>query len=179
MQVSEHEADAVAGDVPPMPRPSPRAYGDVPLQSGDSHTLGIKVRSRDKAFYFLAARGALRRYGRRFPLTDEGWLEAWTAFTAEDPAGAARYRDSRSTSSPEPARSAAASAGGADGIFDGWMLILTAGIGWLGAVALGYEGIRHGSTMLVLLGAALAFCSLVATLFGVVAEGIRLARRTS
>lgn len=132
MQVSEHDADAVAGDLPPMPRPSPRAFGDVPLQSGASHTLGIKVRSRDKAFYFLAARGALRRYGRRFPLTEEGWLEAWTA-----------------------------------------------GIGWLCAVALGYEGIRHVSTMLVLLGAALAFCSLVATLFGVVAEGIRLARRTS
>ena len=177
--MTEHDAEPVAGEVPPMPRPSPRSFGDVPLQSGSSCTLGIKVKSRDNAFYFLATRGALRRYGRRFPLTQAGWLEAWTAFAAEDPAGAALYRDSLQPSSSEPVRSAAAAASGSDGLLDGWMLILPGGIGWVGAVALGYEGIRHASAMLVLVGAALAFCSMVATLFGVIAEGIRLARRTS
>lgn len=177
--MSEHDAEPVASDVPPMRRPSPRSFGDVPLQSGSRCTLGIKVKSRDNAFYFLAARGALRRYGRRFPLTEEGWRAVWTAFAAEDPAGAALYRDSLRPSSSDPGRSAAAVAGGGDGLTDGWMLILPSGIGWLGAAALGYEGIRHASVMLVLIGAALAFCSMVAVLFGVVAEGIRLARRTS
>ena len=174
------EKNAEAGQVPPMARPSPRSFGDVPLQSGSSRTLGIKVRSRDTAFYFLAARGALRRYGRRFPLTEEGWLQAWTTFAAEDPVGAALYRDSLDAGSSGPARSAGAVASGAGEVADdGWMWVLLGGIGWICAVALGYQGIRHASTMLVLLGGALAFCSLVATLFGVVAEGIRLARRTS
>ncbi|HET7357878.1 MAG TPA: hypothetical protein VFJ09_14510 [Nocardioidaceae bacterium] len=161
-----------------MPRPSPRSFGDVPLQSGSSHTLGIKVKSRNNAFYFLAARGALRRYGRRFPLTEEGWRAAWTAFAAEDPAGAALYRDSRGPSS-SGSSSGARAIGAGEVADDGWMWVLLGGIGWICAVALGYEGIRHMSVMIVLIGAALAFCSLVATLYGLVIEGIRLARRTS
>ena len=163
-----------------MPRPSPRSFGDLPLQTGSNSTLGIKVKSRGNAFYFLAARGALRRYGRRFPLTEEGWVDAWTAFVSEDPAGARLYRDSLK---PGPRRSTlppgAAAGNGADLNIDGWGLVLVGGVGWMSAAALAYEGMLHVSAMLVLIGGALAFCSMVATFFGVVVEGIRLARRTS
>lgn len=175
----DNDADPVAAGLPPMPRPSPQSLGDLPLQSGSNSTLGIKLRSRGKGFYFLAARGALRRYGRRFPLTEEGWAEAWTAFAGEDPAGAARYLASLDPGSAAPAPSAG-TVGRRDALDDdGWLWVLLGGIGWLGGAALVYEGIRHVTGAMVLIGAALLFAGLVAALYGVAIEGIRLARRTS
>lgn len=180
--MSENDAEPAVTEVPPMPRPSPRSFGDVPLQSGSTSTLGIKVRSPDKAFYFLAARGALRRYARRFPLTEEGWVAAWTAFAAEDPTGAALYRSSLD---PRPAAptgasgvAVAARGSGAD-MSEGWLYILGGGFGWVIADVVIYEGVRHLSAAPVVIGAVLAFLSIVVTMIGVIAEGIRLARRTS
>jgi len=163
-----------------MPRLSSQSFGDVPLQTGSTSTLGVKVKSRDKAFYFLAARGALRRYGRRFPFTEQGWVEAWTAFATEDPVGAALYRDSLESYPARPARSAAGRAGRNDATDDDlWIWLLLGGMGWLGGAALVYEGLRHVSGVVVLIGAALVFCGLVAALYGVAMEAVRLARRTS
>ena len=172
-------AEPVAGAAPPMPRPSPRSFGDLPLQTGSNSTLGIKVKSRGNAFYFLAASGGLRRYGRRFALTEEGWIEAWNAFSVEDPAGAALYRASLESDSARPPMPAGVTSSTDDTSDDSWMWILLGGAGWVGAAALAYEGVSHASVMLVLIGAVLAFCSLVATLYGLLVEGVRLARRTS
>ena len=177
--MSENDAEPVAGGVPPMPRPSPHSFGDLPLQTGSTSTLGIKVKSRDNAFYFLAARGALRRYGRRFPLTEEGWLAAWTAFAGEDPVGATRYRTSLDPSSSRPSVPAAALAGNSADFSDGWLYIMAGGIGWLIASILGYEGLRHVSAVAVVMGGLVAFFSVVAAFIGAVTEGIRLARHTS
>lgn len=175
----DNDAEPVAAGLPPMPRPSPQSLGDLPLQSGSNSTLGIKLRSRGKGFYFLAARGAVRRYGRRFPLTEEGWADAWTAFASEDPAGAARYLASLDPGSAAPARSTGTVSRRDAPDDDSWMWVLLGGMGWLGGVALVYEGLRHVSGIVVLIGAALVFCGLVAALYGVAIEGVRLARRTS
>jgi hypothetical protein len=179
--VSEHGVEPAAGEVPPMPRPSPQSYGDLPLQTGSTSTLGIKRKSRDNAFYFLAAQGALRRYGRRFPLTEDGWVAAWTAFATEDPEGAALYRDSLNPSLARPAGASgaavAATGSGAD-ISEGWLYILSGGAGWVIADVVIYEGARHLSAAPMVIGGVVGFFSIVVTLIGVIAEGIRLARRT-
>ena len=119
--MSEKDAEVVAGQVPPMPRPSPRSFGDVPLQSGSNSILGIKVKPRGNAFYFLAAQGGLRRYGRRFPLTEEGWIEAWTAFDTEDPVGAALYRGSLPPPVPRGTRPGRPDGGQRRHRRDGWL----------------------------------------------------------
>lgn len=74
-----------------MLRPGANSWGDVPIQVGPERTLGMKLGR--KKFYFLAStRSEARRYARKFPISEEGWTEAWRAFAGEDPVGAAAYR---------------------------------------------------------------------------------------
>jgi hypothetical protein len=51
------------------------------------------VPRRGDTFYFLARSGVLtRRYARRFPLTAEGWAQAWAEFAGGDPEAARAYQ---------------------------------------------------------------------------------------
>ncbi|HET7305959.1 MAG TPA: hypothetical protein VFJ12_15565 [Segeticoccus sp.] len=77
---------------PPRVVPRPGASGDVPVKSGAQRVLGMKLTGHGDGFYFLAATGPFsRRYARRFPLTDHGWLRGWSQFAEEDPAAAEEY----------------------------------------------------------------------------------------
>lgn len=164
--------------MPPRPQLSRRSSGDIPVRTGSLATLGVKAKSPDDAFYFVAARGALRRYGRRFPFTDEGWRTAWETFSREDPTAAQDYLATLDGALPAP--------GGAQGpstpaatrsLSEGWLYILLGGAGWVLAGVLAYAGAANASGGLVLVGGLIGFASVAVTAIGVVAEGILLARR--
>ncbi len=80
------------GGVPPMVSAA-QSHGDYPIQVGPQLTLGLKLGGSRKRFYFLASsRSDVGRYRRKFPISEDGWREAWHAFATEDPLGAAAYR---------------------------------------------------------------------------------------
>jgi Domain of unknown function (DUF4190)/Uncharacterised protein family UPF0547 len=82
---------------PPAVLPKPNAVGDHPIKTGRQLTLGIKIRSSDDAFYFLANSSGGRRYSRRFPITEEGWQAVWRDFVAGDPEAARLYERTLAT----------------------------------------------------------------------------------
>jgi hypothetical protein len=67
----------------------------------------MRVPPKGEAFYFLApTSGFGGRYKRRFPLTPDGWTQAWREFVSEDPEAAALYKEALLDRASLPARKA-------------------------------------------------------------------------
>jgi uncharacterized protein YbjQ (UPF0145 family) len=63
-----------------------------PIVDGLPRTLGWQFRIGEKPAFVIASRGRMGglKVVERFPLTGEGWAQAWRVFAASDPAAAAR-----------------------------------------------------------------------------------------
>lgn len=83
------------GGVPPMAQPGAQSFVYEPIHIGPQRALGMRIGRRGKGHYVLASNWSdAGRNARRFPLSEDGWQQAWQAFAAEDPAGAAAYGES-------------------------------------------------------------------------------------
>ncbi|HET8599514.1 MAG TPA: hypothetical protein VFL99_04245 [Segeticoccus sp.] len=163
-----------ADQAPPQVRPRPGASGDVPVKSGARRVLGMKVAPHGTSFYFLAATGPFtRRYARRFPLTEAGWLASWNQFAAEDPAAAAEYFGQvlhPEAAVPAPPRDAQVRD---PQVRDAWCVVL-GGLGVLAAFFVGLWALVHAALPLLAFMAVGFVVAAGVGLFGIVGLAVRL-----
>jgi hypothetical protein len=86
------QSSAALRPTPPMPDvASSELYPGAPqllVISGVRHSLGWQVDRKAGPCFVLARAGLRVSVTERFPLTDEGWAQAWAALVALDPAAA-------------------------------------------------------------------------------------------
>ncbi|HEX7994394.1 MAG TPA: hypothetical protein VF506_10770 [Streptosporangiaceae bacterium] len=67
------------------------------MDSGVRHSLGWQVDRKTGRWFVLARTGLRVSVAERFPLTDEGWVQAWAALVAADPAATEAITESLAT----------------------------------------------------------------------------------
>jgi hypothetical protein len=67
------------------------------VDSGVRHSLGWQVDRKAGRWFVLARTGFRVSVAERFPLTDEGWVQAWAALVAADPAATEAITESLAT----------------------------------------------------------------------------------
>jgi hypothetical protein len=86
------QSSAALRPTPPMPDvASSDLYPGAPqllVDAGVGHSLGWQVDRKAGPCFVLARAGFRVSVTERFPLTDEGWAQAWAALVASDPAAA-------------------------------------------------------------------------------------------
>ena len=86
------QSSAALRPTPPMPDvASSELYPGAPqllVDAGVRHSLGWQVDRKAGPCFVLARAGFRASVTERFPLTDEGWAQAWAALVASDPAAA-------------------------------------------------------------------------------------------
>jgi hypothetical protein len=162
---------------PPSPTRASRP-GQSTIRIGERYVLGVDLPRKGPSSYYVARNGfwAMRDV-RRFPMTAQGWEEAWQEFVRLEPLAAQAYsadvaRAAGRTADPPPSEQPGRSDPG-DDLSEGWSYIIAGTLIAIFGLALFFTG----NTAVAVFGNMLVYVGAVVTLIGAIAEGVKLGMR--